>query len=120
MSDITLKKIRDEVVRLAEEKPDFVYPSDNKNHPFGCVYNATDELPCCIFGQALSNLGEPVHEEYEGNNISYVLDFQYGIVLDDSDSWKLYDDLTEVQRDQDLGKTWAEAVERLKGDNNDE
>lgn len=62
---ITFDQLALEVVRLAKESPDYVYPGDDST---GCTYTRVladgGEKPPCLFGQALLNLGVPQEKIY--------------------------------------------------------
>lgn len=107
--------LKEEVLKLAAEKPDFIYESDpNALEP--CAYLAwyKDEARgSCIMGQALMNLDvDPLElSKYEGADISAVVEVLNGggepqYHRDKLDYWLSY-----VQAQQDLGYTWSEAIE---------
>ncbi|AWN04365.1 hypothetical protein PBI_GRAYSON_21 [Rhodococcus phage Grayson] len=107
--------LKEEVLRLAAEKPDFIYESD-PNAEESCAYLAWDDdkaYGSCIMGQALMNLGvDPVElSKYEGSDISAVVS-----ALNDNEPPHYHRDpfdfwLSYVQGRQDAGYTWSKAVE---------
>lgn len=99
---LEFKDVENEVRRLADESPDYVYKSDPEK---GCFYNAGDSHDACIFGQALANLGHPVSPDYEGNAVSAVFRKMGIRVSGQQVSWA-----THLQVNQDDGFTWREAV----------
>jgi len=109
-----LEKLRQEVVRLADENPDFRYNTSGKKA--GCKYNgparSSDELAgpdCkgCLFGQALQNMGWDVeHELNYGGEIHSLLE---SISPEFADSISI-NSLQHVQTRQDNGTAWKEAT----------
>lgn len=107
--------LKEEVLKLAAEKPDFIYESD-PNAVEACAYLVWDKDEArgsCIMGQALMNLGvDPLElSKYEGADISAVVSALNGgeephYHRDPFDFWLSY-----VQGRQDAGYTWSKAVE---------
>lgn len=107
--------LKEEVLNLAAEKPDFIYESD-PNAVEACAYLVWDKdeaTGSCIMGQALMNLGvNPLElSKYEGADIAAVVDILNGGTephyhRDKLDYWLSY-----VQGRQDNGDTWSTAVE---------
>lgn len=98
-------RIREELINIAHEQPDFVYNPDPDN--YGCNYNGParnhlnlngPECSGCIVGQALQRIGwdDPSELEYDG----YVEALIPGCP----------NDITEVQTKQDSGLSWGDAV----------
>lgn len=112
MSKITAEALRNEVLRLADENPSFVYPVCDEDAEYTGVYNATEKQPSCIFGQALINLGEPVPLSWEGNGISVVLSGYYKMSTSD-----YREAFISTQSSQDSGVPWGNAVEFLRNGN---
>lgn len=117
----TLGDVANEVRRLADEAPTFVYhvapEADESGEEFigGCSYLTGSEGKGCIVGQALVNLGVSTEflAEAEGEHALRVL-HRLGLVESDSQFeaeqsvealWVL-----EVQSNQDLHRAWADAV----------
>ena len=113
MSNITTQDLIDEVRKIAEEMPDFVYAT-----PFtkGCSYFGREvgdpTGQCCIMGQAFKNLKidtSKIDETHE--NISTVGDL---ILTEDIPVTYLDESQVEwldnVQLLQDEGISWGEAV----------
>lgn len=104
---IRIDQLKEEVLRIAAESPEFVYPVSEME---GCSYNPNGIQPACIFGQAFINLGHPVFDRNEGLAIHEVLSAQYGI---DSGHGDLVERFSFVQSNQDNGKPWGVAVRFL-------
>ncbi len=102
--EITSNEVIAEVRKLAEERPDHIYQSENGNGV--CLYNAEGETEACIFGQALQRLRFAVPKHKEGSSIISVLD-TLGIRI--VESWHA-DWMIFVQREQDMRIRWATAV----------
>lgn len=113
MSNITTQDLIDEVRKIAEEMPDFVYGSPSTK---GCSYFGREvEDPtgqCCIMGQAFKNLKvdtSQIDESPEG--LSTVGELIWGQVIpvtplnESQVEW-----LERVQALQDDGISWGEAV----------
>lgn len=100
----TIEQVIAEVRRLADEKPDFVYPRP----PGGsCKYTPDNEQPGCIFGQALSALGwRFALPEIEGHGIAGALQRLNIDTPPRQTRW-----CAEVQIAQDGGQPWGEAVQ---------
>ena len=107
--------LKEEVLKLAAEKPDFIYESDpNAVEAFAyLVWDKDEATGSCIMGQALMNLGvNPLElSKYEGADISAVVGILNGgeepqYHRDGLDYWLSY-----VQGRQDNGDTWSTAVE---------
>ena len=97
-----------EVVKIVNENPDFVYK--NKD---GKVNNECSYLKCnnaCLFGVVLSNLGMSQEDlsKYEGYNIIRILHKTFGKFGFDKDvvCWA-----EEIQSKQDKGLPWKECLE---------
>ena len=107
--DIDPCKLTKEVLRLAKESPNYVYPSiqDGISVP-SCYYTkgATPECKGCIFGVALQNLGVSKErlEEFGQSAIHYLIEA----------NTKLLEVFVTVQVMQDNGEPWGEAVKPLK------
>jgi hypothetical protein len=99
---LTFSEIQAKVRALAEERPDFQY--DSGTHLY-CQYNGDDQQPGCIFGQALTALGQPVKAAWEGRDIDEVFDFMGVPVLEAERRWAL-----GVQIEQDGHREWGEAI----------
>lgn len=111
---ISKVELKEEVLKLAAEKPDFIYESDDS--AYSCRYLDWDKdkaYGSCIMGQALMNLGVNPEElsKYEGADISAVVGILNGgeepqYHRDPFDFWLSY-----VQGRQDAGYTWSEAID---------
>lgn len=114
--NFTAMDVLNEVVRLSEEDPDFVYTTQPGREGFiSCGYAGlapgTTEGRSCIVGQALQNLGVPKDELcHLISRASAVLEGDLHIENDDRlDAFKIIDD---VQSHQDIGHSWSESVRR--------
>jgi hypothetical protein len=103
MEALTFEAVEAEVRRLVAESPEFVYPRANDG---GCVYNANDTLPACLFGQAFQNLGHPVPDDLEDKSIDAVLSRFFGLDGDDNNS--IWACLVQARQDRDV--PWDEAL----------
>lgn len=107
--NFTLADLARTLREVAAERPEFVYrnvddPSSNR-----CLYFHSDGEPGCIFGVALHRLGVAREEFGESMNISYYLAQWFGGTEFD----EAYYPFNNVQRSQDNGYTWGEAVRAL-------
>lgn len=116
-----LSNIVTEVRRIAAEYPDFVYTETKM--PVGsiwvtrCFYSPNESNPNgCIIGFAMRNLGMSV-DEFDTNHDSIsaetVIPLRLG--LSDSAEFEALEWLNTVQRRQDHGKSWSEAVVSADG-----
>lgn len=108
---ILIESLIAKVRELAEESPDFVYEALRPNL---CFYATGQNCDGCIFGQALLALGveKDVLEGFDQRNLSGqssgiepILD-----LLDIGASERQKEWCTAVQRAQDRGASWSEAV----------
>ena len=118
--DFALEDLRREVLALADERPDFVYPTQKEREGVGsgefCSYTGarlkSPEGEACIYGQALTRLGVS-QDTLMGlsTNIVSLLSGKFGL-----DTYNIdYDDaLIRVQKAQDGGVSWGKAVEPLR------
>lgn len=95
---------------VAERGADYVYERREVPDPFeegelnrACVYQY-DGKPDCIVGYVLDDLGIPYSPSWEGASARYVLK---ALRVNDAN---LVLDLTDVQRFQDSGIPWGEAI----------
>lgn len=111
---IKLHDLEAEIIKLAIERPDFTYST-----PGECSYVGTDKGviggEACIVGQALQRLGVPEEflREWENSTIDTTFDDLVGAKNDlhfDEDDYTAYSFISEVQRKQDMGLEWREAV----------
>lgn len=120
MDTITVNRVIEEVRKIANERPDFVYADQPLSTPTlqsnSCSYiSASYGIPegeGCIVGQALQKLGisEDALQEHEGYIASGVL-----IRLDihdqeESEHTPELEWLDTVQSEQDTKKSWGEAI----------
>ena len=114
----TAAELIQEVRKVAEERPDFIYSDQTESTLNLCSYFGRaigDESGSpCIVGQALKNLEVPmeglrvVEHAGEDSDISTVLD-RGDVAVDYSGSEAMW--LAKVQMKQDEGFPWAYAVE---------
>ena len=112
IEDLTVEEVNDQLIALATESPDFRYNS-GPGSP-ACHYDRAcggKEGPGCIFGQAFGLLGVNILEIGSGN-IREI--WEAGETEDDPHpigtcppAW------SEIQDDQDTGRTWGEAIRNL-------
>lgn len=114
--DFTIEDVLNEVIRLSEEDPDFVYttqPGRGDSTPCGYtgMYPGTCYGRSCIVGQALQNLGVPKDDLIDLSDCaSEVLTDYLNIHAkyhDDADRL-IY--LNNIQSNQDQGMPWGESV----------
>lgn len=110
-----------EVKKLAKERPDFNYKNQEGYKKNGCSYVAatigSDKGEGCIVGQALSRLGVSRDDLVEQD--SYISE---GVTAGSALENLIYDTteakdvvfLNAVQKAQDSGFTWSEAVKVAK------
>lgn len=111
MSNITTQDLIDEVRKIAEEMPDFVYTTDDVS---GCSYFGREvgdpTGQCCIMGQAFKNLNVDTSKINE-TPVLTVGELIWGQVIpvtslnESQVEW-----LDHVQALQDEGSSWGEAV----------
>lgn len=114
----TAAELIQEVRKIAEERPGFIYSDQPNGTHFLCSYFGRaigDEAGGpCIVGQALKNLEVPmeglleVENAGEDSDISTVLDRGY-VDIEYTGSEAMW--LAKVQMKQDDGNSWAQAVE---------
>lgn len=118
--NFTLEDLRREVLSLADERPDFVYTSQPGCTMSNCGYTGikpgTTEGEGCIYGQALMRLGvEEKDLTHQEGNIYGVLYGISGIELEDyGPEVNLFEAFGDVQKRQDRGIPWGNAVESLR------
>ena len=113
----TATQVIEEVHRLAEEQPDFVYSDqegagEDECSYFGCAIGNTAGQ-ACIVGQALANLNVDMtdmkRKEDSGYGMAIATALEEGVVdipyTEREAKW-----LGDVQYHQDRGDTWAQAV----------
>ena len=118
--DFTLEDIRREVLAIADERPDFVYTAQKEREGLGvgasCSYTGarlhSTDGEACIYGQALTRLGVS-QDELMGysDNIASLLYDEFELAEYDDD---VAETLNSVQREQDAGMPWGEAVKPLR------
>lgn len=117
--DFTAKDVLNEVIRLSDEDPDFIYTTQpGRENPLSCGYagreTGTTEGRSCIVGQALQNLGVPKDElvdliDHAGKVITTHLNIH---AKDRYDSYYL-NKLTDIQLHQDNGVSWGDSVRKV-------
>lgn len=117
--NFSIKDILNEVIRLSEEDPDFVYTTQpGREDTLSCGYAGreagTTEGRSCIVGQALQNLGVPKDElvkmiDYADETITTHLN----IHAKDSYDWDYLNKLTDIQLNQDKGLSWGDSVRKV-------
>jgi hypothetical protein len=110
--NFTLDDVVAKVREVAAERPTYVYNNEGMSgYTSSCFYRHGEnrDRPGCIVGQALDRLGYVVPEMMEGSHATFVLHEIFGGPSDSEDRVRW---VRNVQRAQDDGKTWAEAVEK--------
>ena len=106
IEDLTVEEVNEQLIALATESPDFRY-NTGPGSP-ACFYDrgcGGTEGPGCIFGQAFELLGVNILEIGSGN-IREIWDPRSEIEPCPA-AW------SEIQDDQDTGRTWGEAIRNL-------
>lgn len=109
--DFTSQQVRDEVIRLGNEDPDFIYTNqDGHNSRRTCGYAGfnvgTYEGRACIVGQALQNLGVPERQLMDRSEGADTVVQELAKSSTDEDLVFL----STVQEAQDSGQPWGEAI----------
>lgn len=113
---ITSKEILDEVVRIADENPDFVYQQIPNELGASCKY-VHDGQPSCLIGRAFWNLGliDATLEQQEHENTSGAASMVKYTLHDKVTSTEAdREALAHIQDYQDNGMAWGFAVESYK------
>lgn len=110
--DFTTKDVLNEVIRLSQEDPDFVYTTQHgrgSNYPCGYAGMApgTTKGRSCIIGQALQNLGVPADKL---SHLYHMASKVMKDVLHIEGSADVFALLDKVQLYQDAGLSWGESV----------
>lgn len=119
---ITASELKAEVIRVAAEKPDYVYALKDPKNSTSCTYQRDGE-PSCIVGHALHRLGVSPDLLVEFDT-TYELGMSVGDLfenfpqilddeVEDPDEWTEegpVEFLTRVQIGQDSGIAWGQAV----------
>lgn len=118
MEKIQIQEIVGEVVKLAKERPEFVYKSadlDGSCSYVGGRMRTPEEGKGCIIGQALQRLGMPVEEllKHEGDDVvSLIIANPYIVGGDGFADRDARSFLDYVQSLQDRKETWGDAVKQ--------
>ncbi len=126
MYNVNLIELKDEILKLAEESPDFNYLEQGVP-TMGCSYvgasiGALVGKPC-IIGQALQRLGVPEQALREWENrrhkqevdtAAYTLLQDTSIITLTGEDFDIMDAIAETQSAQDTHCTWGQAVIPLK------
>lgn len=124
MYNVNLFDLKDEILKLAEESPDFIYTDQGIPNIAGCSYvGATIGTlggKACIIGQALQRLGVPEQDlriwELEadaGTSVYRLLNDNKIITVTGMDD-HLMDAIVDTQSAQDDRCPWGRAVIPLK------
>lgn len=112
--DFTAKDVLNEVVRLSEEDPDFVYTTQpgregGENCGYAGLTLGTTEGRSCIIGQALQNLGVSKNRlcHMSGTASRVVKDLLH---IEDEGNTDILRLLDRVQLNQDAGLRWRTSV----------
>lgn len=102
---ITAEQLIEKVRELVTANPEFVYRRPEGQ--ISCLYREHNGTPGCLFGQALTALGVELTDVHERRTIDVLLP-QLGISVTRLQvEWMM-----SVQNAQDLGQSWAEAIDR--------
>ena len=114
---VSINDVANEIIRLGESSPDFVYSSDRDNGT--CFYLNSDGSGDCIVGTALRNLGIGIDLMKSADarilnkdavGAESLLDDIFGKDNDKDIAFLI----SEVQADQDVAIPWGEAINHLK------
>jgi hypothetical protein len=109
--NFTLDDVVAKVREVAAERPTYVYNNEGMSeYSSSCFYRHGEygERPGCIVGQALDRLGYVVPEVDEGTNAGVVLGGLFD--LSDDDNGLKANWVWKVQKEQDGGKSWGDAI----------
>ena len=116
MTEFSVTKLIENIRQTAQQKPDYAYDKNN-NASRVCQYVDTEtQCPSCIVGQGLWPMLDEAQrarlESVEFNNleIDMLLDLFFASPVELSDSEFYW--LSEVQKYQDRGMPWGEAVRK--------
>lgn len=110
-ADFTFEQLEAEVRRLAEEKPDFVYPYIEVDNTISCYYRPINGRCACIFGRAYLNLGYEFPEafEIETSSLSIASLLKLTMRVQPTEEQLMW--AIDLQGQQDCGTyTWSECV----------
>lgn len=107
VTTVTVTDIIAKVREIAAAEPDFMYPQTGGT----CTYNESSpyddvRTPQCIFGKALTQLGIPVPDQFEGRGIQTVLVKMNIPFTEEQEQW-----MRIVQGHQDDHVPWGHAVQ---------
>ena len=105
----TVERLEQVLREVAAESPAYIYNNPGRRtNEAPCLYWHRDE-PGCIFGHAVARLGREPESLFPGNagTIATYLREWFGGDVED------YARFSEVQRLQDLGTSWGEAIKVL-------
>jgi hypothetical protein len=112
--NFTLDDVVAKVREVAAERPTYVYNNEGMSeYTSSCFYRHGEnrDRPGCIVGQALDRLGYVVPTVMEGSHATSVLHEIFGVPSDSEIEAKVRW-VRNVQRAQDAGRSWAQAVKR--------
>lgn len=114
MSTIKVSDLWNEVIKVSQDDPEFVYDRDEESGK--CSYQRNGE-PSCIVGHALHRLGVSIEDlkafdTMSDSDINEIILSNHDIFEVDSMAAKR--GLEFTQANQDSGKPWAEAVREGK------
>jgi hypothetical protein len=115
------EKLRKEVVRLADENPDFRY--NTSDHVVLCSWNgpaidgnklAGPDCKGCIFGQALQNMGWDDEDEMNKTNSIRDLLTETELIKSCDESEIILELFSDTQNSQDSGYTWKVSTGNIR------
>ena len=115
VSTLTVTEVDTAIRVLAAESPDFIYNTRDGQPSVGCFYHkeilGDEPNKGCIFGQAFQRCGVDM-DTVGGDSIDRLWNATHGDGEEiDKTCPKEWED---VQRIQDSGSTWGEAIKSLK------
>lgn len=115
----SIDAIANEVIRLADERPNHIYGSERTGTGYGCYYLPRPEhglLEGCLFGQALTNLGADMSyfaSDWQPS-IGAIIKSRINDPAELDSGRRLIRAMDLAQRMQDDGETWGDAVFELR------
>lgn len=120
---IDLTELQQQVVKVATERPDFVYIDQENASRTNCSYVGAKKGVVggegCIVGQALMRMGIPEQELRDWENSQQGTGTPVSALLRDPEVFEYtgnilqIEQLRDVQRNQDMGNPWGLAVAPL-------
>jgi hypothetical protein len=112
----TLLTLKFEVIRLANEMPDFYYYPEVIGGSFRYTSGGCDSYPDnsgCIVGQAARNIDPSLYSVMENNDYKSIIKVLSIAYINDKRSgrdWELTSYLSDVQYNQDRKEKWLDCI----------